>query len=79
MFILLFIPSNPAIDIIYLMASYGIEISLELRVAVVVCRLLYCESFDVIERRMGVNKRSAFALIDRFRKDFEDHILPTCG
>ena len=59
------------------MASYDIEISLELRVAVVVCRLLYCESFDVIERRMGVNKRSAFALMLRAinkagNEDFHD-------
>ena len=62
------------------MASHGIEISLELRVAVATCRLLYCESFDVIERRTGVNKRSAFVLMLRAinragNEDFHDILV----
>ena len=36
------------------MTSHGIEIGLELKAAVAICKLLYGESFTVIERKTGV-------------------------
>ena len=61
----------------YIMAPYGNEISLQLRVAVAICRLLYLEEFQEIERKIGVNARIAAAImrraIDRVgNKDFND-------
>ena len=56
------------------MASHGNEIGLELRLAVAICRLLYGESFKVIERKTGVNLVTAATMMRRVidRADSED-------
>ena len=59
------------------MAPRGTEVSLQLRVAIATCRLLYHESFEAIERKTGVKICTASAImrraIDRAgNEDFND-------
>ena len=49
----------------YSMAPHSNEIGLELRAAVAICRLLYGESFTVIERKTGVKSITAAAIMRR--------------
>ena len=47
------------------MPSHGREISLELRVAVATCRILYREKYAEIERTTGVNAGTAAEIMRR--------------
>lgn len=65
------------------MAPHGTETSLELRVAVATCRLLYLEEFEAIERKTGVKAHTAAGImrraIDRAgNEDFHDVLACLC-
>lgn len=47
------------------MPSHGREIPIELRVAVATCRILYRENFEEIERKTGVNHKTAAEIMRR--------------
>ena len=62
------------------MPSHGNEVPLPLRYCVVTCRLLYHSSYAEIERKTGVQERTAAKIVQRVQeRAFIDDFLDILG